>query len=101
MYHTTVNSVRSRKLNFDQLLRKIMDLKAIFIMILMVLTPSRYLNWFQSYYSLNIDMSKFFTNITMTTCVVMIAQYITFSMTTCVVMIAVNWLIAEFGKFAV
>ena len=28
----------------------------------MVLTPSRYLNWFQSYYSLNIDMSKFFTN---------------------------------------
>ena len=28
----------------------------------------------------------------MTTCVVMIAQYITFSMTTCVVMIAVNWL---------
>ena len=29
----------------------------------MVLTPSRYLNWFKSYYSLNIDMSKFFTNI--------------------------------------
>ena len=28
----------------------------------------------------------------MTTCVVMIAQYITVSMTTCVVMIAVNWL---------
>ena len=63
MYHTTVNSGRSRKLNFDQLLPKIMDLKAIYIRILMVLTPSRYLNWFQSYYSLNIDMSKFFTNI--------------------------------------
>ena len=29
----------------------------------MVLTTSRYLNWFQSYYSLNIDMSKFFANI--------------------------------------
>ena len=56
----------------------------------MVLTPSRYLNWFQSYYSLNIDKHT-----TMTTCVVMIAQYITFSMTTCVLMIAVNWLSFE------
>ena len=29
----------------------------------MVLTPSRYLNWFHSYSFLNFDMSKFFTNI--------------------------------------
>ena len=28
----------------------------------MVLTLSRYLNWFQSYSFFNIDMSKFFTN---------------------------------------
>ena len=35
----------------------------------------------------------------MTTCVVMIAQYITFSMTTCVVMIAVNWLISKQSIF--
>ena len=27
----------------------------------MVLTPARYLNWFQSYSFFNIDMSKFFT----------------------------------------
>ena len=33
-----------------------------------------------------------FQTITLTTCVAMIEQCITFSMTTCVVMIAVNWL---------
>ena len=63
VYHTTIDSVRSRKLYFHQLLPLIPHLKATFMRILMVLTPSRYLNWFQSYSFLNIDVSKFFTNI--------------------------------------
>ena len=63
VYHTTINSVRSWKLYFVQITTSNTPPESYFYRILMVLTPSRYLNWIRSYSFLNIDMSKFFTNI--------------------------------------
>ena len=45
-------------MNFDQVTASNIPSKSYFIWILMVLTPSRHLNWFQSYSFYNIDMSK-------------------------------------------